>query len=195
VLDRALIFLRDHLNAVFRARAAAGVDAESEDIVVFLGGDSLEPVNFPNGKVSLLLMNIEQESAMRPADPFHRVGPDGHKRPVQPQISVNLYVLFVARFSKYEASLAELSVILHHFQSHRSFDSTDNPRLSPVIHKLMMEFVSQSFNQQNEVWNALRVSYHPSLLYRVKMLTYRDDALTLDQPEIDEIELDAEQRE
>jgi len=30
------------------------------------------------------------------------------------------------------------------------------------------------FSEQNEMWNALRTIYHPSVLYKVKMIVFRD---------------------
>ena len=45
-----------------------------------------------------------------------------------------------------------------------------------------MELMTLGFAEQNEVWNALRTTHHPSILYRVHLLVLRDQQpRTLDQ--------------
>jgi len=34
--------------------------------------------------------------------------------------------------------------------------------------------ISLNFQQQNEVWGALRITQHPALLYKIKLITLRD---------------------
>jgi hypothetical protein len=34
--------------------------------------------------------------------------------------------------------------------------------------------ISLNFQQQNEVWGALRITQHPALLYKIKLITIRD---------------------
>ena len=43
-----------------------------------------------------------------------------------------------------------------------------------------MELITLPFSEQNEIWNALRIHYLPSVLYKVKMIVFRDeDAMPL----------------
>jgi hypothetical protein len=34
--------------------------------------------------------------------------------------------------------------------------------------------ISLNFQQQNEVWGALKITLHPALLYKIKLITLRD---------------------
>jgi hypothetical protein len=34
--------------------------------------------------------------------------------------------------------------------------------------------ISLNLQQQNEVWGALRITQHPALLYKIKLITLRD---------------------
>ena len=34
--------------------------------------------------------------------------------------------------------------------------------------------ISHNFQEQNEVWGALRITQHPALLYKIKLITLRD---------------------
>ena len=103
----------------------------------------------------------------------------------QPDIRLNLYVLFVAHYKQYEDSLKYLSLIISYFQTHRVIDQHDAPELNEKIERLVLELVTLPFSEQNEVWNALRITYHPSVLYKVKMLVFQDED-TQESPPIDE---------
>ena len=48
-----------------------------------------------------------------------------------------------------------------------------------------MELTTLPFAEQNEVWSALRTTYHPSVLYKVKMVVFKDEE-TVATPVIEE---------
>ncbi len=100
MIDSVLLFLRNHLNAYLRVYASGSLDESGEDKVVFLDGEQMDPVTFKLGAVSVLLINIQEEFTLRPPDLYSRVSPDGERIQVQPEIRMNLFVLFVARFKK-----------------------------------------------------------------------------------------------
>ena len=54
-----------------------------------------------------------------------------------------------------------------------------------VQYKLVMELITLPFSEQNEVWSSLRVPYHPSVLYKAKMIVYRIDPKP-DLPKVEE---------
>jgi len=185
MIHDVLIFLRKHLNAYLQTQAGGSLDESGEDKVVFLDGEQMDPVTFKLGAVSVLLINIQEESTLRAPDLHSRVFPNGARRQVQPEIKMNLYVLFVARFKQYEDALHYLSLIIHYFQRHRVLTQQNAPELNDDIEQLIMELSTLSFAEQNEVWNALRTTYHPSVLYKVKMVIFRDED-AVETPEIAE---------
>jgi hypothetical protein len=173
VIDQAMLLLRNTLNAHLTL-AVPGQDASAEDAVVFLDGDKTDPISFKIGAVTMLLINVEQEPVLRAANPYQRTGPDGTPYQSRPDIRLNLRVLFVARFKQYEQALARLSQILSFFQSTPVLDAHSAPSLPAAIPQLTMELVTQPLNEQNDLWNALRATFQPSLLYRVRMLVFED---------------------
>jgi hypothetical protein len=185
MISDALIFLKNHLNAHLSAQSGSLPGDSSEDKVVFIDGEKMDPVTFKLGAVSALLLNIEEERTGRAADPYMRIAEDGSSQRVQPDIRLNLYVLFVSRFKEYEQALTHLSRIIQHFQGHRVLDHDNAPELSERIDKLIVELITLSFAEQNEVWNALRTTYHPSVLYKVRLIVFRD-AQAVRSPEIQE---------
>lgn len=156
-----------------------------EEKVVFPDGEKMDPVTFRLGAISVLLINIQEDSTLRAPDLYSRVFPNGTRQQVQPEIKMNLYVLFVARFKQYEDALRYLSLIIHYFQRHRVLTHQNAPELSDDIEQLIMELNTLSFAEQNEVWNALRTTYHPSVLYKVKMVVFKDDE-AVGAPEVEE---------
>ncbi len=181
VIDQALIFLRDTLNA-YLTTPAPGQAASAEEAVVFLDGDKTDPISFRVGAVTVLLINVEQEPILRAANPYQRVGADGTAYQVRPDIRLNLSVMFVARFKQYEQALAALSRTLTFFQSHPVLDARTAPSLPVNIPQLTMELLTVPLNEQNDLWNALRAAFQPSLLYRVRMLVFQDQQAAVTGP-------------
>lgn len=171
-----LVLLKNRLNTHFLSLSGAGLADVGEDKVVFVDGDQKpEAVNFKLGAVSLLLFNVERDAAYRQADQYVRVADDGSTRKVNPDININLYVLFVAKFKDYEQSLHYLSLILRYFQANHYLDRQNTPELGKTVDHLVLELNTLTTAQQNELWGLLRSSYLPSLVYKVKAITFADE--------------------
>lgn len=175
MIGDVLLLLRDQLNAYMRAAAPPAGDDSAEDRVQLIDGEKTDPVEFRLNAVTVLLINVEQETSQRSIDPYLRSSqPDGNLRKLMPEIRLNLYVLFAARFKAYEQGLNHLAMVIRFVQQHRALDHINTPGLSPQIDKLVLELVTLPLSEQNEIWSALRVSYHPSVLFRVRMVVFRD---------------------
>jgi hypothetical protein len=177
MIDQALDFLRRSLGDWLTRLAHGDLNSQpAPPAVVFLGGDQVkDAVQFTNNTVTALLVKLEEENTLRPADPFTRVGADGIRQRVQPGVRLNLYVLFVAQFGDYLDALRRLSDIVRFFQQNRVFTSANAPNLG-AIEQLTLEFVTLPFSEQNEIWGALRTSFRPSVLYRVRMVAFEDQS-------------------
>lgn len=178
MINEVFGLLRDQLNAFLQVRSGVHPGDSVDSKVDFI--ESTEGTVFPANKISMLLVNIEEENALRPPDLYAAISTDGTRRKVQPEIRLDLYVLFVAGFTKdtYKEGLRNLSLVIQYFQNHRVLDHQNTPGLSESIEQLTLELVTMPLSQQNEIWSALRTAYHPSVLYRVKMVVFRDDSAT-----------------
>lgn len=175
MINETLVFLADQLNEYLSAGSSDGTTQALEKKVVFLDGETTDPVSFKLGAVTALMINLEEETTLRAADRYRRDLPDGAVVKVQPDVRLNLYVLFVARFKLYEQSLHYLSMVIRYFQSHRVLDHGSAPSLSDKIEKLLVELETLPFSEQSEVWSTLRTTYLPSVLYKVSMVVFRDE--------------------
>lgn len=171
MIGEVIKFLRDRLNKALPRDS----DGAAEDLFVYVGTDRDDAVSFKSGAVSVLLIRIEGDNALRPPDLYARTSADGARQKVEPEIRLNLYVLFVARFpDDYSRSLHHLSGVIRYFQNHRIFNQENSPELKDDISYLVLELLTPSFSEQNEIWGALRAAYQPSALYKVKMVVFQD---------------------
>ena len=172
MIDKTLIFLKNSLNT-YLTSGRPPTDSQG-DQVVFLEWKNTDSLSFKLGAVSILLMNLEQENILRGADPFVRTLADGSFQKGNPEIRLNLYLLLVSHYQQYEDSLKNLSAVIQYFQSHRLLNHQNAPGFPEELEQLVVELAPQSFAEQNEIWGALRTPYRPSILYKVKLVVFRD---------------------
>ena len=80
-------------------------------------------------------------------------------------------LLLVSKFSTdYIESLKQLTAVVTFFQNNRLFRPQTHPDLPEQIPQLSLELVTLSMSEQNELWSALKVAYHPSVVYKVRLL-------------------------
>jgi len=176
MIGDVLALLKSQLNSHLNSFSASSGEAAGEDLVVFMDGDQkTDSISFKTGAVTVLLYRIEQENSLRQGDPYVRVLPNGTVQKVQPDICLNLYVLFVARFKDYGRGLRYLSQAIRFFQSHKVFNRQNAPELGEGIVELAVDFVTLTTQQQNELWGLLRTSYWPSITYKVRIIAFHDE--------------------
>jgi len=173
VIGKALGFLRKRLDAYVRAELGAGDDPVA-DKVVFLDGDKMDPITFQEGAITELLINVEEERLLRAPDPYLRVQDDGKPGRKQPDLRLSLNILFISRFKQYDLAWDYLTKTIEYLQTNRVFERATTPDLPPSVDRLSMELMTQSFAEQNDIWNSLRTTYLPSALYRARLVVLQD---------------------
>lgn len=96
MLDHVLVFLKNRLNANLN-QGTEPADA-LEDSVNFINGQTMDPLEFKLNSISLLMINMEQENILNPPNRYRQCSPNGVYTDIQPEIRMNLYVLFVALY-------------------------------------------------------------------------------------------------
>jgi hypothetical protein len=171
LIGAALTYLRDKVNSHLQD----GETDSGQPLVVFVEGDKIDPLNIQSGRVNILVVNVEEERELRGANPYY----DERSQRINPDIPLTISALFIARFNDYPTSWNYLTDIIRFFQSHPVLERADNQahstnNMPEGIESLRCEMVSLNFQQQNEVWGALRITQHPALLYKIKLVTLRD---------------------
>lgn len=122
-------------------------------------------------KILVTLINIEKETIGK-----SNGGPSG-VRTLSNNTSpanINLYVLFSAYFSptNYAEALRFLSFIIAYFQNKNAITRENTPKLDARIEKLIFEMENVGAEKMNNIWSTMGAKYMPSVLYKVRMLTF-----------------------
>ncbi|WP_108805097.1 DUF4255 domain-containing protein [Aquimarina sp. Aq107] len=172
MVDVVLTVLKDKLNEYFKNV----VGATESNLIDFISTNNNDPVSFTNDKITPFLINISEDRKFRNADQYTGVVRNGIKTQANPEIRIELLILFVSKFNKYDQALKFLSHVIKFFQVNRIFDPLNSPQLSDEnIEKLIVELISLPLEEQNQVWHSLNTSYLPSVLYKVRLLSFIDD--------------------
>jgi hypothetical protein len=170
MLDIALDFLAVEFNAYLLRRTGTPTPFRVVPAAVL---DDKGALAVASGTVALSIVNIEEERTIRQPLPT-RVIAGGRELQLQPELKLNLTLLFAARMVDYPTTLKALSQVLTFFQSHPAFSADNYPNLDPRIGKIVMELYSVGPETLNQLWAAIGAKYQPSVLYRARLVTIQD---------------------
>jgi uncharacterized protein DUF4255 len=179
MLDIAINFLAKELNTYLLARTGVTFGNAILSRVV----NDLGKWDIPDDQIGVSLVSVEEERALKSQLP-NSVYADGRQVVLEPEIKLNLNLLFAANFKQYDQGLRQLSYVLIFFQSHSIFTRERYPGLDPHIEKLGVDLISLSFEQLNQLWAFVGAKQLPSALYRVRLVALQDIEPTAVQPPI-----------
>jgi len=164
--------LRSEINDYLKALPELNVPGTS---VVTMANVAKEDgtIDIPNNNLGLSLVNIEEERIVRDVVP-HRINPDNSISHLNPEIRLNLMVLFVAHFNDYKTSLQYLSGLVRFFQRKAVFTPDNSPTMPVGLERLVVELQQLNLEQQNNLWAAIGAKYLPSLLYKVRAISVQE---------------------
>ena len=143
---------------------------------IALADSESETANNMKNKVVVSLLTIDEESTMRNFPNQSRI--NNQTEYYNPEVNLNLYVLFSANANEYKESLLYLSKTIEFFQSKNVF--TQNNSSYPenlFIHnptdyfKFSMELYTPNFEDLNYIWGTLGGRQFPSALYKLALVT------------------------
>lgn len=169
-------FVKNELNTYFNLKLDINTDT-----LTYLDGSNNDPLEFELDKITPLLVNIEEERRMRQADRYQTQSENGKPLAIMPPVPLKLHVLFIARFKDYREGLKRLSLLVQFFQKRPVFTPQSYPSLGPTgMDKLTSELITMSFQQQNELWGALKSPYQPSILYKLGITLLEEKSTAFD---------------
>jgi hypothetical protein len=169
MLDLAMEFLKDELNAYLAART--GTDTVKVHLTRLV--DEANKVAIDSGSLGMTVVNIEEERTFKAQVPTHTYT-QGQHVVHEPELKVNLVVMVAANFGVYTEALKYVAWALTWQQSHPSFTPTRAPALDPRIEKLTLELQTLTFEQLNQVWAFVGTKQLPSVFFRVRMVVLQD---------------------
>ena len=195
MIHSALDFLAQEINSYLEQKN--GVTGEK----IVLSNVATQEGNWaiPNNRLGLSLINIEEERIFKDQR-SSMVNTEGKTEAYNPEIKLNLYTIVTANYTsgdtdasgiEYKEGLKQLSYVILFFQEKNVFTNANSPLLAsiePTIEKLVVELYSYSFEQLYNFWSVIGAKYLPSILYRIRLITYQGKVITSQLPSIDNME-------
>lgn len=186
MIYEALSCLAEEINEFFKNRLKIG--EEKVILSAIVNQDGTIAVQGEN-KILITLVNIEKENIGK-----SNSGIPGSSTLINrsSSLSINIYVLFSAYFSSgnYPEALRFISFIIGYFQQKSVFTRSNTPRMSVEIEKLIFEMAHITPEQLNNIWGCLGAKYMPSVIYKVRMLTFDDNIIREYRPLVSGVESD-----
>jgi hypothetical protein len=174
MIDVALDFLARQYNAYRSARFSGTVGPGTfGEAVLSRPIDDTGKWVIPENQIGVALVNVEEERVLKTQLP-EPTFINGRQVTLEPEIKLNLDVLFAAHFKDYRAALIALSSVITFFQAHPRFASDDHPDLDPAITRLVPELRSLGYEQLNQLWAFVGGKQLPSVVYRVRLVVLQD---------------------
>jgi hypothetical protein len=176
MIEKALLFLENQVNGYLKK--ISGFDNKL----------SLSNITNNEGKtiikdLGLTLVNIEEETIGKTQTTYKKDSND-KTYIVNPEIKLNLYLLFTANFGDndtgYRESLKFLSYVISFFQAKNVFNHQNSPDLDENIERLALSLYSVPFEQQNYLWGSIGAKYLPSVMYKARVITVQADDIKAD---------------
>lgn len=180
MINSAILHITNYLNQYLKRTFDL-----NEDIVALsniVEQDGTVATNVTN-KLVVCLVNIEKDST---PGILPKRGMMTSDKAVMgyPPVHLNLYLMFAAHFSgnNYSEALKFLSHTVSFFQRNPVFDHQNTPDLDRRIYQLALDIENLNAKDLSSLWSILSGKYLPSILYKVRMLSFAADDIKAQIP-------------
>lgn len=138
---------------------------------VMLGSIPSPDEDMPN-KLVFSVINIERESAMGISRSYQQV-PSGNLVGKFPPWHLNIDIMLASIFDgkQYEESLKMLSYSIGYLQQHTCFVLSGGKQFT-------IEMITSNTQELTNIWSMFGGRYYPSVLLKIRMLTYDGDEIS-----------------
>lgn len=196
MIHHALQFLTDEVNTYLNL-INGSTEAEGKLILTNVATQEGNWAIPPN-RLGLSLINIEEEKVFKEQRSSF-VNAQGLAQQYNPEIKINLYILFTANYTsslaetdgvEYLEGLKQLSYVLSCFQGKNVFTPDNSPSLEGTgLQKLVVELFSYNFEQLYNFWTVLGAKYLPSVLYKARLIHFQDERVMQQQETLSNLDL------
>ena len=163
----------------------------TQDDKAILGSILDESGSVPEGnqnKIILSLVNLENETNRQ----YNRLQtPVGNSNIAQNlPFNFNMDVLVTSLFTNYSEALKFLSEAVYFFQAKQVFTHENSPGLDPKIEKLAFEIIIIEYREMHNLWTALGAKYMPSILFKIRMLSFQSKEIQAIHPSVNTLDPD-----
>ncbi len=126
-----------------------------------------------NAAAFLTLANIEEDRISKSNDNFIRK--DRNIIYQNPEVHLNLFLLFSVQLPSYTEALKRLSFIIQFFQQQNVFTPLTSPAMPAGVEQLILDLYTLSLSDVNNLWGVLGSKYLPSVMYKMRMITISEN--------------------
>lgn len=180
MIYEVLQILANELNIYFR-QTIEHIDKDKDIVIldnIALADSESETANDMKNKVVVSLLTIDEEATLRNFPNQNRI--NNQTEYYNPEVNLNLYVLFSANANTYVDSLIYLSKTIEFFQvksvftqNNSSYDESqflESSSSSLDSFKFSMELYTPNFEDLNYIWGTLGGRQFPSALYKLALV-------------------------
>ena len=160
MIDTAIKFINSQLKEYL---AQLG---NTEDVVA----GNLATLKKENANAIIVsLINIEEETTLRNQKNFKKINNQLVRK--SPPIYLNLFVMVAFSLEDYDNCLLRMSQTIQFFQKKKVFEAEAYPiLLSNDIKEMIFKLFTIDLEQLNDLWGILGGNYHPSVIYKVRLI-------------------------
>ena len=192
MINRLLSAIRNELNEFIKVKDPTNFG--TQDIVVLSRlveqngtlAFTTSNNNQSEHKIVVTLVNVEEDRTFKDQTNFKKTTRDSIIS-INPEIHINLSVLFTAYSTSYDTALLILGYVLGFFQMKNVFNPQNTPSLNGVVENASVILETLSAEQNNHLWGYIGAKYMPSVVYRLKMLTIQEGQIQAEGPAITKI--------
>jgi hypothetical protein len=170
MIDVALQFIKGELKTYLVTKA--GTDAVDVDLTKLV--DEQGKYLLKTDHLGLTVVNFEEERIVKSHLPEYTYS-EGRHVIVEPDLKMNLHLMFAANFSFYDQALKYLSHVLLFFHTNPSFTSEEYPALDPRLQKLTLELQNLSYDQLSQIWTFIGGKQLPAVVYKLRLVVLQPD--------------------
>jgi hypothetical protein len=119
------------------------------------------------GSIIISLVSIEEEASLKNNYPLRQIGSALVKE--KSSIFINAYILFSAKYDKYDTALKAIANVVLFFQSTRRVRFFADGEMQEAI----LNLHNIGFENLNNLWTVLGGKYLPSVMYKARVLMYQ----------------------
>lgn len=173
VVDELNDYLKSKFNAIEDKVLLSGIIDQDGSLAV-------ETSN----KIIATLVYIDRDNTSKngPVNQFN----SGAFAEYAPPVNVNLTIMFSALFNKnhYAEALRHISGVIYFFQQKPLFTASNTPKLSKHVEKVHFDLQTISPNDLMNIYSMLGAKYMPSVIYKMRMLSFSQDTIINDLPAV-----------
>ncbi len=145
-----------------------------------------------SNQIVVSLINVTEESTLRASANNQLIGSSFLE--FAPPVTINLTLIFSAFFisKNYLEALKYLSGVIYFFQSKPLFTNQNTPGLTTNVDKVHFDMLSMQPQELMNIFSMMGAKYMPSVVYKMKMLTFSQDNIIDELPSIKGLKMDGD---